>query len=81
MLHNNNELQLIHSERLWWSNNHIKELSTKSRFLLEKGPAYQFNLSLLRLAFYYPFMEQKIDELHFLLYQENIDLCSWKYKF
>ena len=35
----------------------IKELSTKSRLLIEKGPAYQFDLSLLRLAFYFPGMK------------------------
>ena len=28
-----------------------KELSTKSRLLLEKGPAYQFNLSLIELDY------------------------------
>ena len=28
----------------------IKELSTKSRLLLEKGPAYQFDLSLIELT-------------------------------
>ena len=49
--------------------------------LLEKGPAHQFDLSLLRLAFYNPCMEHKIDELYFLSHQKNIGLCSWKYKF
>ena len=37
----------------------IKELSTKSRLLLEKGPAYQFDLSFLRLAFYYHVRNEK----------------------
>ena len=59
----------------------IKELFTKSRLLLEKGPAYQLDLPLLRLAFYFPGMRHEVDELYFLLYQENIDLYSWKYKF
>ena len=59
----------------------IKELSTKIRLLLEKGPAYQFDLSLLRLAFYFPGIKHEVDELYFLLYQESIDLYSWKYKF
>ena len=59
----------------------IKELSTKSRLLLEKGPPYQFDLSLPRLAFYFPGMKHEVDEPYFLLYQENIDLYSWKYKF
>ena len=49
--------------------------------MIEKGPAYQFDLSLLRLAFYYLGIEQKLDELYFLSYQKNIDLYSWKYKF
>ena len=30
----------------------IRDLSTKSRLLLEKGPAHQFDLPLLRLAFF-----------------------------
>ena len=54
----------------------IKELFPKSRLLLEKGPAYQFDLPLLRLAFYFPGMRHEVDELHSLLYQENIDLYS-----
>ena len=37
----------------------IKELSTKSRLLLEKGPAYQFDLSFLRLVFYYQVRNEK----------------------
>ena len=48
--------------------------------MLAKGPAYQFDLSLIRLAFYFPGMKQEVAELYFLLYQENIDLHSWKYK-
>ena len=48
--------------------------------MLAKGPAYQFDLSLIRLAFYFPGMKQEVDELYFLLYQENINLHSWKYK-
>ena len=59
----------------------IKELSTKSQLLLEKRPAYQFDLSLLRLPFYFPGMKHEVDELYFLSYQENIDLYSWKYQF
>ena len=41
----------------------IKKLSTKSRLLLEEGAAYQFDLSLLTLAFSYPSMKREIDEL------------------
>ena len=59
----------------------INELSTKGQLLLEKGPAYQFDLSLLRLAFYFSGMKNKVDGLYFLLYQENVGLYSWKYKF
>ena len=44
----------------------IKELSTKSQLLLEKRPAYQFDLSLLRLPFYFPGMKHEVDELYFL---------------
>ena len=43
----------------------INELSTKGQLLLEKGPAYQFDLSLLRLAFYFPGMKNEVDELYF----------------
>ena len=49
--------------------------------MLEKGPGYQFDWSLLRLAFYFPGIKHEVDELYFLLYQESIDLYSWKYKF
>ena len=31
--------------------------------------------------FFHPGMKRVIDELHFLIYQENIDLYSWKYNF
>ena len=54
----------------------IKELSTKIRLLLEKGPACQFDLSLLRLAFYFPGIKHEVDELYFLLYQKSIGLYS-----
>ena len=37
----------------------IKKLSTKSRLLLEKGAAYQFDLSLVELALSFPGMEKK----------------------
>ena len=49
--------------------------------MLEKRPAYQSDISLLRLAYYIPGMKLEVDELYFLLYQENIDLYSWQYKF
>ena len=48
----------------------IKELSIKSRLLLEKGPAYQFDLSLIELALSFPIMERKVDEMYFLSYQK-----------
>ena len=32
----------------------VRELSTKSRLLLEKGPAYQFDLEYITLAFFLP---------------------------
>ena len=60
---------------------HIKELSTKSWLFLEKGPAYQFDLSLIKLALSFPGMEKNVDEMYFLSYPENMDLYSWKYKF
>ena len=37
----------------------IKELSTKSLLLLEKRPAYQFDLSLIKLALSFSGMEKK----------------------
>ena len=37
----------------------IKELSTKSWLLLQKGLAYQFDLSLIELALYFPGIEKK----------------------
>ena len=51
--------------------------------LLEKRPAYQFDLSLLRLAFYFPDMKHEVDELYFFIYiyQQNIDLYTCNYKF
>ena len=58
-----------------------KELSTKSRLLLEKGPAYQFDLSLIELALSFPIKERKVDEMYFLSYPENMDLCSWNVNF
>ena len=36
----------------------IKELSTKSQLLLQKGPAYLLDLSLIELAFSFPGMEK-----------------------
>ena len=62
----------------------IKKLSTKSRLLLEKGAAYQFDLSLVKLALSFPGMEKETEnksKLNLLSYQENIDLFSSKYKF
>ena len=59
----------------------IKELSTKSQLLLEKGPANQFGLSLIKLALSFSGMEKKVDEMYFLSYPENMDLYCWKYKF
>ena len=35
-----------------------KELSTKSQLLLQKGPAYLLDLSLIELAFSFPGMEK-----------------------
>ena len=58
----------------------IKELSTKSLLLLEKRPAYQFDLSLIKLALSFSGMESKADEMYFLSYPENMDLHCWKYK-
>ena len=37
----------------------IKELSTKRRLLLEKRPAYQFDLSLIELTLSFWGMEKK----------------------
>ena len=59
----------------------IKKYSAKRWLSLEKGSSYQFDLSLLRLAFYQPGMKHEIDELYLLSYQENVDLFSWRYKF
>ena len=44
----------------------IKKLSTVSRLVLEKGAAYQFDLSLVELAFSFPVMEKKTDKLNIL---------------
>ena len=62
----------------------IKKLSTKSRLLLEKGAAYQFDLLLVELALSFPGMEKETEnksKLNLLSYQENVDLFSSKYKF
>ena len=50
----------------------IKELSTKSRLLLEKRLAYQFDLSLLRLAFYFPGMKHQVVELYFFYIKRTL---------
>ena len=50
----------------------IKELSTISRLLLEKLPAYQFDLSLLRLAFYFPGTKHEVDELYFFYMKRRL---------
>ena len=55
----------------------IKKLSTKSRLLLEKGAAYQFDLSLVELALSFPGMAKKTpDKLNLLSYQEKVDLFN-----
>ena len=62
----------------------IKKLSTKSRLLLEKGAAHQFDLLLVELALSFPGMEKETEnksKLNLLSYQENVDLFSSKYKF
>ena len=59
----------------------IKKLSTKSQLLLEKGAAYQLNLSLVELTLSFPGMEKNPDKLNLLSYQQNVHLFSWKYKF
>ena len=59
----------------------IKKLSTKSQLLLEKGAAYQLNLSLVELTLSFPGMEKNPDKLNLLSYQQNLHLFSWKYKF
>ena len=51
----------------------IRQLSTKSWLLLEKGPAYQFDLSLIELGLSFPGMEKNIDEMYFLSYPENME--------
>ena len=40
-----------------------KEFSSKSRLLLEKGPAYQFDLFLIELALSFPGMDKNVDEM------------------
>ena len=57
---------------------YTKKISAKRRLFLEKGPSYQCDLSLLRLAFYEPGMKHEIEELYLLLYQESVDLFSLK---
>ena len=59
----------------------IRELSTKSRLLLEKGPAYQFDLSLIELELSFPGMEKNIDEMYFLSYPENMENIVWNINF
>ena len=54
--------------------------------LLEKGAAYQFDLSLIKLALSSAGMEtetkkKKKDKLNHFPYEENVDPFSWKYKF
>ena len=59
----------------------IKKLSIKSQLLLEKGAAYQFDLSLAGLAVSFPGMNKKKDKLNLLSDQYNVVLFSCKYKF
>ena len=59
----------------------VRELSTKSRLLLEKGPAYQFDLSLIELELSFPGMEKNIDEMYFLSYPENMENIVWNINF
>ena len=63
----------------------IRNLSIKSRLLLEKGAAYQFDLSLIKLALSSAGMETEIkkkkDKLNHFPYEENVDPFIWKYKF
>ena len=64
----------------------IRKLSTKSRLLLEKGAAYQFDLSLIKLALSSAGMEtetkqNKTDKLNLFSNEENVDLFSWNINF
>lgn len=49
----------------------IKELS-KSRLLLERGPAYQFDLSLLKMAYFYPRLKVKITDVNVIYLTQKI---------
>ena len=40
-----------------------KDFSSKSRLLLEKGPAYQFDLFLIEVALSFPGMDKNVDEM------------------
>ena len=59
----------------------IKELSEKGCLLLEKGPAYQFDLCQIQLPFFRQGLERNFSNLYLLSYPEKIDFYSWKYKF
>ena len=64
----------------------IRKLSIKSQLLLEKGAAYQFDLSLIKLALSSAGMEtetkkKKTDKLNLFSYEENVDLFSWNINF
>ena len=60
----------------------IKELSKKSRLLLEKGPAYQNDIDWMNLpiAGYFSFPGFGLT-YNFILYPKTIDENSYKYKF
>ena len=53
---------------------------TKSRLLLQKGAAYQFNLSLAELAIFSSYEKKTPDKLNLLSQQEKVDISSGKYK-
>ena len=59
----------------------IKDLSEKSRLLLEKGPVHKFKLAFVFLLYYYPCLNGKTEVLDFLSYKENMAFFSSKYKF
>ena len=58
----------------------IKELSEKSRLLLEKGAAYQNDVDYLLLKTYW-YVKQMDYTYRFKLFPEIIDQYSYKYKF
>ena len=59
----------------------IKELSEKSKLLLEKGPAYQNDIKRVYMRLGVPGRTHEKIYFYFVLSAANINIYSWHYKF